>query len=49
MDPEAQFYPVIHTNYMTDNQNNKNISHFINYSFHGESSTPTPFSSVWDV
>jgi len=47
-DPEAQFYSVIRTNYMSDNIINEQLSHFINYSFHGETTNPPPLSWMWD-
>jgi len=42
-DLEAQFYSVILTN------NKSNDPNFVNYSFHGCSTNPTPLHSAWNI
>lgn len=49
MDPESQFYSFIHTSYMSNYKNSKEISSFINYSFHGCSHEPTALHQAWDL
>jgi hypothetical protein len=43
MDPEALFYSIIPTN------NQSNNPYFVNYSFHGCATYPTPLHSAWDI
>ena len=47
LDTEGQFYPFISTA-ISGNEDPKIIQCFITLSFHEDSSTPPPLSSIWD-
>ncbi len=48
LDTEGQFYPFISTA-ICGNEGSFVILCFHKDSFHGDSSTPPPFSDIWDI
>ena len=49
MDPESQFYPHISFTLRGDEEDTTLIQYFRIISFHEESSTPPPLSSIWNI
>jgi hypothetical protein len=49
MDSESQFYPRILLTLRGDEEDTTLIQYFRIISFHEESSTPPPLSSLWNI
>jgi hypothetical protein len=48
MNPEAQFYLSISTGFL-GNEDPTVVRYIVFLSFHEQSSTPPPLSSIWDI